>query len=223
MPESQKNTFSKNLTRLKELSLLAVLLLGVGLLFWNLGAVNEFVKRVLRESHEVSIGQIVKVSLKESSGDLGPEGGWITYYRVGNKLRVESAVLTKMKKEDKDSEREYGEEYLELRALTSVNLTKGYIGDQKRLLYLGDREILVEPEQVIRIYTHLGENLNKETVRSEVWETLKRDVVFAESLTEKREKGIYKADPGEGDRIVIASHDGQILLDMDYWWKPDTK
>ena len=33
-----------------------------------------------------------------------------------------------------------------------------------------------------------------------------------------RFRGVFKADPGEGDRIVIMDRKKRILLDVDYWW-----
>ena len=40
-----------------------------------------------------------------------------------------------------------------------------------------------------------------------------------------RFRGVFGADPGEGDRIVVMNRDQEILLDVKYWWakEPDIR
>jgi hypothetical protein len=33
-----------------------------------------------------------------------------------------------------------------------------------------------------------------------------------------RFRGVFKADPGEGDRIIIMDKKNRIVFDVDYWW-----
>lgn len=209
MAKYNRDAFNWLFCMIKQFLQIAIMALIVALVLINWKSVNYFVERFLYNAEEVSIANVLSVSIAKKDGVTHREE-WAAYYRVADRVRILEAYFD-------DSGTQV--EYIELIATAPVNLSGSFIGDKKRVLFLGNEDIHLDTEEIIRIYTFDGRNLAPEKSPVTARQKYGRKVVYAKPLGNcKLKKGIFKADPGEGDRIVMINRDKKVILDLDYWW-----
>jgi len=201
------NVISEWAGSIKHIFYVVFLLVAFILVLCNWSAFSGLVSRILRESTEVSIAGYVTFSLKDAKGTTSEEK-WIVYYRIKDKVRINKVQLGKKGKENKI------DEFVEIEALSHIDLSQGYIGDIKNILYLGSKDLYLHPEDKLRIYTYKQDPniINENEVVAKSLKSIKKD-----GKLDYRTKGMFKGDAGEGDRIVIINSNKEILLDLDYW------
>jgi len=171
--------------------------------------VNICANRFLHSATQVSIADVLTVSITPR-GEAPRQEKWAAFYRVADRVKVLEASL---------DDKETGFEYLDLTAITPLNLGGSYIGDTKEMMFLGERDIKLQAGETVRIYTVVdktrkGEKKSPERAEKE----LNRKVVEAERIKKEKKGGIFKTDVGEGDRIVLIDREKRMILDLDYWW-----
>ena len=203
---------------IRELITISFLGICIILIIGNWNSINVFIQKVLTSSANIAIGDIITVSMSTNSGkDDGNVGEMQAFYKVKKGIRI-SAV------EFNDKSTKY--EFIELQALQELNLTRGFIGDDNEVLFLGERELKLAPYETVRIYTFLKSEDNKVFI-SKIEKEIGRKVVLSQKVVEdesSEDDGIFKNEPGEGDRIVVLDHQNNLLIDAHYWWlSPPTK
>jgi len=108
-------------------------------------------------------------------------------------------------------------EYLDVEAQEDVDLTGGYVGDSRRLLWLGSSKARLRKGECLRIVTFSG-NLSAGSLPRAP--DCQGPLVALQMNGAPTRKGLYKGEAGEGDRVVIFDRRGRTLLDMDFWWLP---
>jgi hypothetical protein len=147
-------------------------------IYWNKADVHAFLVRVLTSSDEVSIAGVVKVALSKTNSG-GPQiDEWAAFHRLSNGLKLNLAHFGEGD----------GLEYVELEALSRVNLTEGFIGNGKEILYLGEYNIkegkenlILNTGDVLRIYTYCGPEISPyslpKSTRNLVWNQTCRNLI----------------------------------------------
>lgn len=196
------------LSAMKQLLQLLLLLIFIALLVANWSAANSFIKRLLQSAVQLSIPDVLTVSITSEQGTLRHEK-WAAFYRVGGSVRILEASLDAKKN---------GVEFLDLEAVAPVNLGGAYIGDTKQMLFLGDADIRLKEGEALRIYTFAREAPRPEPGRRIVIASPLKSHKAEKGARAKAKGGIFKADLGEGDRITLIDREKKVILDLDYWW-----
>lgn len=213
MSEQNDRPPDRWLSRAKQFFQLVLLIILIVLIIYNWNSVNICVNRFLHSATQVSIANVLTVSVTRPREGTREEF-WAAFYRVADRVKILEASL---------DDKETGFEYLDLIAITPINLGGSYIGDANEMMSLGEENIHLEAGQTLRIYTYADEKRKGKEKSPEIAEEkLKRKVVTAKRIVkekkEKDEKGIFKAHVGEGDRIVLIDREKRVILDLDYWW-----
>jgi hypothetical protein len=218
MPEQNAGALDRWLSTIKQLLQLLLLAIVIVLIVTNWYSVNIFANRFLHSATQVSIADVLTVSIT-SSGGYPREEKWAAFYRVAGKVKVLEASL-----DDKTT----GFEYLDLTAITPLNLGGSYIGDANEMMFLGERDIQLQADETLRIYTFADEKRMNEEKSPEMARKQGRRVVVAKPIKNKKEKkekkeeaeekGIFQTHVGDGDRIVLIDREKRVILDLDYWW-----
>lgn len=189
---------------------LAAQLIRLGLVAWLLAfLVANFSKFGVLASRltQVSVEGVFTLHvepLPSVPGAATSEAGyWATLHR--SEPRVDISAINFKKNEP---------EFIEVEARERLQLTGGFIGDSKKLLSLGNTRFVLEPKQCVRLYTFAP------TKKLEPGNGCLKPVVASRTNGEAPEKGMFKGDPGEGDRIVIFDRYRKPVLDMDFWVVP---
>lgn len=210
MLEQNARAQDRWLSTIKQLLQLLLLAIVIVLVVTNWYSANIFIQRFLHSAVQVSIANVISVSITEQG--ITRQEKWAAFYRVADRVKILEASL-----DDKQT----GVEYLDLTAITPLNLGGSYIGDADEMLFLGEGDIQLQAGETLRIYTFVGGAPKIEKSPETAREKLKRQVVIARPLKKmdnKAAKGIFKTDVGEGDRIVLIDREKKVILDLDYWW-----
>lgn len=155
-----RNGSSSLLKFVKAGVILVPLCVGVGWLFLNHADVNGFLIRVLTSAKDVAIPGVISVSFGTSKDGTPPSEKWAAFYRVKNKLSLKKVYFSFQD----------GLEYIDLEALSPIDLTRGYVGDGNELLYLGGadlrggrndkRDLFLRTGEGIRVFTFCGPKIS---------------------------------------------------------------
>ena len=193
-------------------------------------SVNVFFHRVLSHTSELSVGGIVSVKLAQSREDKGPDvADWAVLWRTRGKMSIHAVSFSEQKSENK-------EEYLELKAQIPLDLTNGFIGNGERLFEIDcPNNIYLERGDVVRVYTSYKETSDTPCSGKEAGEKIIARAYCGNFYKEKAgdycpglyrdhlnsydsEEGRKEEISHDGDRIIVLDSEGDILLDLDYWW-----
>jgi hypothetical protein len=211
MSEQNARPLDSWISRAKQFSQLVFLLILIVIIIYNWNSVNICVNRFLHCSTQVSIANVLNVSITPP-GKPSQQEKWAAFYRVSDRVKVLEASF-----DDKVT----GFEYLDITAITPINLGGSYIGDGNDMMFINERDIRLQAEETLRIYTYAAKAGDTPMIKEKSPEACKHKSVTAKPLKKKNEKkGIFKTDVGEGDRIVLIDREKRVILDLDYWWVP---